>query len=147
MKQEMTLDEYRLWLADQRQPPPRDDREHQEQVALFEWAAVNEARLPELRLLFAIPNGGDRHPAVAAKLKAEGVKAGVPDTCLPVSRNGWHSLWIELKAPGGSLADTQSIWLGELNRQGHLATTCYGWLAAARRIVAYLGGSFEECGL
>jgi hypothetical protein len=145
MKNEMTSAEYRAMLA--KRPAPRDDREHQEQVALFEWAALNEARLPELALLFAIPNGGDRHPAVAAKLKAEGVKAGVPDLFLPVARDGYHGLWIELKAPGGTLADHQSDWLTFLSQQGYLTTTCYGWTAAARRIVAYLGGHFAECGL
>ena len=35
--------------------------EHDEQVALFEWAALREAEIPELALLFAIPNGGLRN--------------------------------------------------------------------------------------
>ena len=51
--------------------------EHEEQCALFEWA---DCWFPMVSaLLFAIPMGGHRHIAVAAKLKAEGVKAGVPD--------------------------------------------------------------------
>ena len=53
--------------------------EHDEQVLIFKWARLSEGRWPELALLFAIPNGGHRHKAVAAKLKAEGVRAGVPD--------------------------------------------------------------------
>ena len=36
--------------------------------------------------MFRIPNGGSRHPAEAARLKAQGVKAGVPDLCIPVAR-------------------------------------------------------------
>lgn len=49
MKSEMSLEEYRAMLAAQRQPTkPRDDREHQEQAALFAWAALMEPRLPEL---------------------------------------------------------------------------------------------------
>ena len=56
--------------------------EHQEQVALFRWAEFAIARWPELALMYAIPNGGHRHKAVAAGLKAEGVKRGVPDVCL-----------------------------------------------------------------
>ena len=54
-----------------------------EQVALFGWAEYNEAYYPELRLLYAIPNGGHRHKAMSAELKAEGVKPGVPNLCLP----------------------------------------------------------------
>ncbi len=62
--------------------------EHVEQVSLMRWAALTKRRRPELALLYAIPNGGDRHKAVAAKLSAEGVKSGVPDLCLPVPRLG-----------------------------------------------------------
>ncbi len=51
--------------------------EHQEQCALFHWAAHMESKHPQLGLLFAIPNGGLRNKLVARKLKMEGVKAGV----------------------------------------------------------------------
>ena len=71
--------------------------EHDEQAALFEWATWHTSQCPELGLLFAIPNGGHRHPVVAARLKAEGVRAGVPDICLPVARKGYHGLFVELK--------------------------------------------------
>lgn len=76
--------------------------EHEEQKALIEWSAWMSNARPELSLMFAVPNGGDRHPAVAAKLKAEGVKAGVPDIFLPVPRNGYHGLFIELKELKGA---------------------------------------------
>jgi hypothetical protein len=33
---------------------------------------------PDVRI-FSVPNGGHRHPAVAAKMKATGVSSGVPD--------------------------------------------------------------------
>ena len=62
--------------------------EHQEQAALFRWAWFAQVKHPALALLYAIPNGGHRHKAVAARMKAEGVKAGVPDLCLPVARGG-----------------------------------------------------------
>lgn len=148
MKSEMTLDEYRAWLAEQKQPPaPRDDREHQEQVALFEWAARVQPRIPELALLFAIPNGSARHPVVASKLKAEGVKAGVLDIFLPVARRMWHGLWLELKAPGGRMSDEQLEWAEALKAQGYAVDLSYGWQEAARKILAYLGYVPEEYGL
>lgn len=148
MKSEMTLDEYRAMQAARRQPPkPRDEREHQEQAALFQWAALMEPRLPELRLLFAIPNGGDRHPAVAAKLKAEGVKAGVWDVLLPVAQHGYIGLWIEMKAGTNNLTNEQAAWGRAMTEQGYLCSTCYSWTAAARRIVTYLGGDIAECGV
>lgn len=48
--------------------------EHSDQCAIFEWVALNEGRLPELGLLFHVPNGGKRDKVTAARLKAEGVK-------------------------------------------------------------------------
>ena len=48
-------------------------------------------------LLFAIPNGGWRNAIVAAKLKAEGVTAGVPDLMLAVPHGQYHGLFVEMK--------------------------------------------------
>ena len=76
--------------------------ESAEQQALFMWAALQSAAYPELTLLYHIPNGGSRHKAEAGRLKAEGVKAGVPDLCLPVARGGFHGLYVELKRERGS---------------------------------------------
>src|SRR5689334_12932160 len=42
--------------------------EHEEQVMLVRWAAAITYKFPELAGLAAVPNGGDRHPAVAGKL-------------------------------------------------------------------------------
>jgi hypothetical protein len=56
-------------------PPARS--EHDEQVALFEMIRLYKQSTHRLKTAFAIPNGGLRHKAVAAKLKAEGVSAQV----------------------------------------------------------------------
>jgi hypothetical protein len=66
-------------------------------------------------MLFAIPNGGARHKAIAGKLRAEGVRAGVPDICLPVPRGEYHGLFIELKRPkGGHVSEEQEAWISEV---------------------------------
>jgi hypothetical protein len=49
-----------------------------------------------LKLLYAVPNGGDRNLRVPRKLKAEGVMAGVADLCLPAARRGYHGLYLEI---------------------------------------------------
>lgn len=113
--------------------------EHQEQCALFDWAAWMESRLPELRLLHAIPNGGKRDIRTAAMLKAEGVKPGVPDICLPVPRGGKHGLYIELKRrKGGTVSEAQQAWIRALCGQGYACTVCHGWDAARDEIMNYL---------
>lgn len=105
------------------------------------WAAMQSGKYPELNLLYHVPNGGSRHKAEAGRLRAEGVKAGVPDLCLPVARGQYHGLYIELKRQrGGRTSDHQSEWLDALSAQGYKAALCYGWEQAAGTIIEYLTG-------
>ena len=117
--------------------------EAQEQVTLFSWAAVQA--IPELALLYHIPNGGSRHKAEAARLRADGVRAGVPDLCLPVPRGGCHGLYIELKRlRGGRLSEQQRAWLDALGKQGYAVAVCKGWEDAAETILRYLEGEYKK---
>ena len=113
--------------------------EHAEQSALFQWAELNRRKYPALKLLYAIPNGGHRHIAVALKLKAEGVKAGVPDICLPIARRGLHGLYIEMKKrSGGVLSQKQADWMLNLVEQNYSYAVAYGFEDAKRIIEDYL---------
>lgn len=129
--------------------------EHMEQVALFAWARQVAKAHPELRLLYAVPNGAAlagrslrspsgkavRISAEAMRLRAEGLKPGVPDTCLPVARGAFHGLYIEMKRrKGGVLSAEQKEWLSALAEQGYCALCCAGWDAARDAIVTYLAG-------
>jgi len=114
--------------------------EQEEQIALFRWAQAYSMIEPALELLHHIPNGGSRNKLEAANLKREGVKAGVPDICLPVARRGYHGLYIELKRTAGSrVQDTQKQWLHALNDQEYFAALCRGHDEAISLIVWYLG--------
>ena len=118
--------------------------EHNEQVELFRWAGLAMRRYPELALMFAVPNGGRRDKVTGARLKAEGVKAGVPDVWLPVARCGFHGLVIELKAGSGRPSPAQKAWLKALEKQGWLAVMCVGAAAAQRVLWQYLEGSYPN---
>ena len=120
--------------------------EHEEQASLIRWAELRQAEWPELALLHAIPNGGDRHRVTAAKLKAEGVRPGVPDLCLPVPRGGWHGLYIELKTRTGRASKDQRRWIAALRRLGYRAEICRGWEAARVVIENYLSTEAVEPG-
>lgn len=111
---------------------------HQQYV--FNWAKGMMHKYPELDLMFHIPNGGLRDIKTAKKLKAEGVKAGVPDIFLPVSKQGYHGLFIELKSEVGVLSKEQKEMLKELNAQGYYACVCKGYLPAIELIEQYLEG-------
>lgn len=103
----------------------RNNAEHYEQARVVSWAKINETIYPELFLLYAIPNAGKRTPRQGAWLKAEGLKAGVPDICLPVARGKYHSIYIEQKVDDGRLQPQQKTWLKKLADQGNY--TCASW--------------------
>jgi hypothetical protein len=129
------------------------------QRAVFCWAQQNEDKYPELKWLHAIPNGGsrgddERSRAIrGANLKAEGVKAGVPDIFLPVPRYKqseadsqvmqieYCGLYIEMKKPGVNKASKEQLEFKEFiqkNRYGWIL--CDNWITAVANIEAYLKG-------
>ena len=84
-------------------------------------------------LWFHPPNGGHRHRAVAARLKAEGVKAGVPDVWIltpPPRVPDARGVVVELKKKGGRLSSAQRRWLDELAGLGWLTFVSHGWRPA-----------------
>ena len=117
----------------------RNQNEHNEQVALFQWAKMAEGKYPELALLFSIPNGGARHIAVARKLKAEGVKAGVPDICLSAPRGIYHGFFIEMKSGKNKPTAIQLEWHERLRTSGYRVEVCHNWSLAKMYIEEYLG--------
>lgn len=120
-------------------PKSKVPNEHAEQKGLLTWAALASINQPKLRLLFAIPNGGARSKATAGKLKAEGVKPGVPDLCLPVARGGFFGLWLEMKrVKGSTLSPEQIQWHQQLVGEGFYVITCKGRSAAEEALTAYL---------
>lgn len=115
--------------------------EHQEQVAVVQWAALAVCTWPELDALYAIPNGGNRDGRVGKHMKDEGARAGVPDLHLPVARGGHHSLYVEMKRrDGGRTSAEQREWAERLSRYGNLVVTCNGADEAIQTIERYLAG-------
>lgn len=115
--------------------------EAEEQRALFQWAALQVGKHPELRFMYHVPNGGKRNAKEAALLKSEGVKSGVPDIVLPCSCGGYHGLYIELKRQkSGKVSEDQQRYLDFLNFAGYKAVVCRGWEQAREEIMSYLKG-------
>lgn len=115
-----------------------------EQQCLFRWAAYSRGKMPELNLMYHVPNGGKRGKREAERFRAEGVKAGVPDICLPVARGGKHGMYIEMKRrKGGRVSGEQEAWLEALKKEGYAAVVCRGWEEAAKALTHYLSGKKE----
>ena len=138
--------------------------EHSIQSALFAWIAVarmagferawrfdrtgilptpvEKPVIPELAWIFAVPNGGKLgdgriQARRGAKMKAEGMKAGVSDIMWPIARGGYHGLFIEMKTPKGRVSQEQSEFLAFARAQGYKATVCRSWESAAKVVESY----------
>lgn len=107
-------------------PVPSED---QEQRKLAQWLDLH-------KILWAhIPNGGHRNKIVAAKLKGQGVKAGVPDILIfdippKLESRGvqvFPGIAIELKrTKGGTVSPEQKQWLEALQNRGWMVHVARG---------------------
>jgi hypothetical protein len=119
-------------------------REHEAQSAVIRWAKSMEVVAPSLGLLFAIPNAAKRSPGLAASMKAEGLKAGVPDLFLPVPRvnNAGHrvpGLFVEMKVRPNRVTAAQAQWIADLRERGYRVEICWSAVDAIEVIKSYLG--------
>lgn len=118
--------------------------EHLEQVQLV--ARFRLAYPALAKLLFAIPNGGKRGKAEAARLKAEGVTAGVPDLMLAVVTDDYPGLYIEMKRPDGlgKVSKDQRELIDLLRQQGYRVEVCHGAKEAWDVVTVYLADYGKE---
>ena len=117
-----------------------------EQQSVITYCAFQAWRLPNADRIYHIPNEGKRSVTEAARLKAEGLKPGVSDLCLPVPLNGYHGMYIEMKRPDHKNKPTkyQKDWLDYFNSVGYKAVVCYGYEDAVKEIQRYYGVPDEE---
>lgn len=111
------------------------DLEHKLQCLCVEWFRYWYPK----GTIFAIPNGGARNVVTAAKLKAEGVLAGVPDLCVPMARGGFHGLYIELKnGKKGVVSERQRTIMDKLSDEGYKCVVCRSFDDFKREIDEYM---------
>jgi len=114
--------------------------EEEHQIMLFKELYALAQINPIFDKPFHIPNGGLRDKATAGKMKAAGVKRGVPDIFIPLACNGYHGLFIEMKSTkkGTKLTKPQEHRIKHLKEDGFNVTVCYGWREALQVIKDYL---------
>lgn len=125
--------------------------EHTQQVAFVTWCdwEATEGDLPELGEIFAVGNGGLRHPVVAQAMKAEGQRPGVSDLLLLVPRKSYAGLLLELKHPGqavhgiGAATADQRAFLQRHADRGYASAIAFGVDAARAAALWYLGAISE----
>lgn len=125
--------------------------EHQEQAAVIAWwaHACKGYGLPEFALM-AIPNAAKRSYALAARMRKEGLRAGIPDLFLaarpkkywgsggPADYDYFPGLWIEMKRkPNKPDANQQAVLL-YLRQRGYHCVVAWSAEEAIRAVKAYL---------
>lgn len=98
------------------------DLEHKIQCTCVRWFRLQYHQYAEL--LFAVPNGGARDAVTGAKLKEEGVLAGVADLMLLLPRKGYHALCIEMKTEKGRQSPEQKAWQKKAEAHGYKYAVC-----------------------
>lgn len=100
-----------------------------------------------LRWLHAIPNGGSRGgdklgaAIVGARMKAGGVRRGVPDLFLPLPMGGFGGLYVELKRANGRLSNLtaeQREFRDYAQASGYAWSVCFGYMQAIDVLTKYL---------
>lgn len=109
-------------------------------VMIAKWRRSHPDTHP-VSLMYHVPNEAKRSKRAGARAKAEGLRPGVPDFCLPVPRAHYHGLYIELKRAKPArtqVSKHQRWWLDQLTRQGYRAELAYGFDDFIQQVEDYL---------
>jgi hypothetical protein len=107
------------------------DLEHQVQKAIAQYLDLRGI------CYFAIPNGGKRNVITATKLKAEGVKAGVPDLCIV---HDGQAFFLEVKRPASTAGGKGRLSPAQIEMIGRLEEAC-----AEVKVVYSVADVIEAC--
>lgn len=149
----MSAAEYRALMAGKssstRQPssathPRRQQPEEDLHRECFKWLEEQKEFFPILAWAFHCPNGGRRSKGEAGKLKALGVKPGVPDVVIPLPYGTYAGLAIELKSGTGTLSDHQKDWLRVMKESGYLVGVARDLDTFVDFVMHYLRGAEKQ---
>jgi len=116
-----------------------------QRALLNEIALVIRPRMPQVDLIYHVPNGGSRgsDPVEAkkegARMAALGTKKGTPDLCLPIPSQGFAALYIEMKRPkDGELSPHQKRRIGMLSQVHNFCAVIDDWRLGVQLVDDYL---------
>lgn len=119
-----------------RQRPQLKHEESDLQIACVRWFRLQYPQYA--RLLFAVPNGGNRNLREAARMKAEGVTAGVADLILLMPSHEYGALCIELKTVKGRQSNSQKEWQEAAEKAGNRYVICRTFDQFRKEVSGYL---------
>ena len=122
-----------------------------QRALLLSLALYIRPTFPLIDLIYHIPNGGSRGGSrrdaqiAGAMMNGLGVKKGTPDLCLPIPRQGFGALYIEMKKPNdGKLSADQCKRIRMLCEAGNAVAVIDDYKAGYWFIHAYLNESYPQ---
>lgn len=114
--------------------------EYSEQVSLMQQCNMNLIKYPELKWIHAIQNQGHGDTIRGARNRAAGIKKGIADLFLPVKRDIYSGLYVELKKRGQitKLSKEQKGFRDFSREQGFAWMVADSWETAWSGIQQYL---------
>ena len=132
----MTLDEALALEAKKPVKQRHGDPEHRLQCLCFAWFNLKYRQLKGI--LYAVPNGGSRNKIEAARMKDEGVTAGVSDLILQKSNRFYGCLAIEMKTKVGRQSESQKAWQRLMEANGNKYVICRSLDDFRREVEQYM---------
>lgn len=114
----------------------RNYQEDSDQAMFVKWARL---QYPSVTL-FHIPNGGKRNVREAARLKEQGVLAGVADIFVMRATKLYHGLFIEMKSDKGTQTNSQKQFQHYAIGEGYSYKVAKGFDQAKVFFEEYLKG-------
>ncbi len=118
---------------------PDDSSEHAEQAHAIHWWRYNHMKygLP-MFALYAVPNSAERGNWLANRMKAEGLRAGIPDLVLAKPMGRYAGLYVEMKYGDNTTSAEQDEVMFYLRSVNYRCEVCYTGEAAIQTIRSYL---------
>lgn len=113
-------------------------------VAFFDYCRYRARHHAAFALAFHVPNESKSSIPRRVALKKAGLRAGVPDICIPVACRGYNSLWIEMKVKPNKPSPEQLELIEHLNAAGNYARVCWSATEAINLINWYTSNADSE---
>lgn len=107
-------------------------------TTVLEWASVDPLIKPYRKFILHYPNEGKRSARYGKMLKRMGMRKGVSDLFIAVSRHEYNGAWIELKSVKGVLSQEQKTFLEDMASQNYYTAVCWSIEEAIETISWYL---------
>lgn len=112
--------------------------EEAEQAAVIAWCDLQGH---PYNLINGSMNGVRLTIGQSVKAKKAGMRKGFPDLNLPIARNDYHGLYVEMKrVSGGVASEDQKKWKHILEAEGYAHVYAYGCDEAIAFIKDYVAG-------